>query len=149
MSDVETGALIDRQRSRRKAVRYIHGNLFVTVKRNGFMGIFQKPYIVNWMDFNQFGMAFVSEHKFAIGTELLIELTIDDVEDTNKESISDIIGIVMNTRQEHSGGYRYGVKFDFNANEYMKSDGVKQSLIAIEFLLKDIFVRLIEKRRSV
>ncbi len=142
---LSAGTLIDRRDSRRKNVRYAHGNLFVTVKRHGFMNRFLKPQIVNWMDFNQFGMAFISDHKYNAGSELLIELSIDDLDDINKESVSEVIGIVTNVRRD-AGNYRYGVKFDFGANEYMKSDAVRQSLMSIEHLLKDIFSRLHQKR---
>lgn len=142
MSSIGTETLIDRQNSRRKAVRYAHGNLFVTVKRHGFMNMFKKPHIVNWMDFNQYGMAFVSDHRYKMGCELLIELSIDDL---NKKSLSEVVGIVTNTSKD-AGNYRCGVKFNFDANEYMKSDVIKQSLKSIELRLRDIFARLKEKR---
>ena len=142
-----TGTLIDRQDSRRKNVRYAHGNLFVTVKRHGFMNVFQKPQIVNWMDFNRLGMAFISDHKYHVGSELLIELSIDDLDGINKESVSGVVGIITNMRKD-AGSYRYGIKFDFDANEYMESDALKQSLMSIEHLLKDIFSRLHQKRHS-
>lgn len=142
MSNSGTETLIDRPNSRRKAVRCAHGNLFVTVKRHGFMNLFQKPHIVNWMDFNQYGMAFVSDHRYKSGSELLIELSIDDL---NKKSLSEVVGIVTNIIKD-ADNYRCGVKFNFDANEYMKSDSVKQSLKNIELWLRDICSRLQEKR---
>lgn len=142
MSNIGTETLIDRQNSRRKAVRYVCGNLFVTVKRHSFINVFQRPHIVNWMDFSQQGMAFVSDHRYKTGCELLIELSIDN---PNKKSLSAVVGTVINT-QEDSGNYRCGVKFNFDANDYMKSDGVKQSLKNIEFWLRNMFTRLQEKR---
>lgn len=134
------------QKSRRKSIRYTQGNLFVMVKRQGFIGVFRKPHVVNWMDFNQLGMAFVSEYKYNIDNELLLELTINDV--NNKESLSEVVGRVVNATREPTGNFRYGIKFDFNANEFMKSDEVKRSLSNIELLLKNIFSRLNEKRKS-
>lgn len=141
-SNIETESLIDRESSRRTSTRYAHGNMFVTVKRHSFIKIFQKPQIVNWMDFNQNGMAFVSDHRYKTGCELLIELSIDD---SNKKSLSGIVGVVTNTKEE-AGNYRSGIKFKFDANDYMKSDVVKQSLQSIELWLRDICSRLQEKR---
>jgi Tfp pilus assembly protein PilZ len=134
------------QKSRRKATRYSQGNLFVMVKRYGLMGVFQKPHVVNWMDFNQFGMSFVSECKYNIGSDLLIELAIND--DASKESLSGIVGNIINAKKEPAGTVRYGIKFKFDANDYMKSEGVKESLGNMEHVLKNIFVRLAENRIS-
>lgn len=143
MSNIETESLKDRQNSRRKAVRYAHGNLFVTVKRQGLIKIFQRPHIVNWMDFNLHGMAFVSDHRYKTGCELLIELSIDN---SNKKSLSEVVGVVTNIKED-AGNYRCGIKFNFDANNYMKSDMVKQSLQSIELWLRDIFSRLHERRQ--
>lgn len=143
MSNIETETFTDRQNSRRKAVRYAHGNLFVTVKRQGLIKIFQRPHIVNWMDFNQHGMAFVSDHRYKTGCELLIELSIDD---SNKKSLSEVVGVVTNIKED-AGNYRCGIKFNFDANDYMKSDVVKQSLQSIELWLREVFSRLHERRQ--
>ncbi|MEK7853089.1 MAG: hypothetical protein AAB243_04755 [Planctomycetota bacterium] len=143
MPNIETESLIDRENSRRKSIRYAHGNMFVTVRRHSFIKMFQKPYIVNWMDFNQHGMAFVSDHRYKTGCELLIELSIDD---SNKKSLSEVVGVVTNTKEE-AGNYRCGIKFNFDANDYMKSDVVKQSLQSIELWLREVFSRLHERRQ--
>ena len=118
ISNIGTESLIDKENSRRKSVRYAHGNMFVTVRRHSFIKVFQKPHIVNWMDFNQHGMAFVSDHRYKTGSELLIELSIDD---SNKKSLSGIVGVVTNIKED-AGNYRCGIKFNFDANDYMKSD---------------------------
>ena len=144
ISNIGTESLIDKENSRRKSVRYAHGNMFVTVRRHSFIKVFQKPHIVNWMDFNQHGMAFVSDHRYKTGSELLIELSIDD---SNKKSLSGIVGVVTNIKED-AGNYRCGIKFNFDANDYMKSDVVRQSLQSIEYWLKDVFRHLHEKRQK-
>ncbi len=144
MSNIEAESLIDRENSRRKAVRYAHGNMFVTVRRHSFIKMFQKPHIVNWMDFNRHGMAFVSDHRYKTGSELLIELSIDD--SNSQKSLSEVVGVVTNIKED-AGNYRCGIKFNFDANDYMKSDVVKQSLQSIELWLREIFSRLQERRQ--
>lgn len=144
MSNIETESFLDRENSRRKSVRYAHGNMFVTVKRHSFIKMFQKPHIVNWMDFNRHGMAFVSDHRYKTGSELLIELSIDD---SNKKSLSGVVGVVTNIKED-AGNYRCGIKFNFDANDYMKSDVVKQSLQNIEHWLREVFRHLHEKRHK-
>ena len=89
-------------------------------------------------------MAFVSDHRYKTGSELLIELSIDD---SNKKSLSEVVGVVTNIKED-AGNYRCGIKFNFDANDYMKSDVVKQSLQSIEHWLREVFRHLHEKRQK-
>ncbi len=131
-----------KQRScRRKGFRYSHGNLSVVVKHQGLLGIFRKLHVVDWMDFNQFGMAFLSKHKYNPGDKLTIKLSINN---EKKESISGIAGIVRNIRKEYSGNYRCGIEFDFDNNKNMNPVKIRRSLINIELLLNNILLRLTE-----
>ncbi|MCF6149968.1 MAG: hypothetical protein E3K37_15045 [Candidatus Kuenenia sp.] len=133
------------QNMRRKSVRYSRGNLCVVVKRTGISGFVQKPHIVNWMDFSLYGMSFVSDLKFYLGDKLCIVLAIDDAK---QEAVGDIIGIVKNTKRVQNGQYRYGVEFDFEANDYMRTDDVRNGLLTIEESLKNIIQRMRKKHKS-
>ncbi|MBM4053070.1 MAG: hypothetical protein FJ264_00045 [Planctomycetes bacterium] len=117
----------------------------MVVKRTGLSGFVQKPQIVNWMDFCRNGIAFVTNLKFNLGNKLCIMLTIDDVK---QEIIEDIIGVVKNTKRVQDGQYRYGIEFDFEANDYMKSDVVRNGLMSIEESLKNIIQRLGKRNKS-
>ena len=126
------------EKERRESYRYRHGNLSVTVKRTGFRSKFSKPHVVDWMDYNHRGIAFESTEKYSLAGTLLLDLSISDEKEI---SISNVIACVRNINKR-SGRYRYGIEFDYHANDYMNSDQVKNSLVDIEQLLKDIFQRI-------
>ena len=126
----------------RRSVRFQHGNLSVTVKRSGLFAGLPKPQRVEWMDYNRLGMAFESEGKFYLTSKVLLTLAISDVKDV---SLSKVVAHVRNIGiRSGSKKYRYGVEFDYRANNYMKSTKVKNALVDIENLLKDIFQRIKE-----
>ena len=124
----------------RRSFRYRHGNLAVTVKRSGPLRAIFKPHRVDWMDYNRMGMAFESGNKFSLSSKLLLTLAISDMKDV---SLSNVVAHVRNIGKR-SNSYRYGVEFDYRANDYMNSAEVKTALIDIEDLLKDIFQRIKE-----
>ena len=126
------------EKERRRSYRYRHGNLSVTVKRSGFRGRFSKPHVVDWMDYNHKGIAFESTKKYSLAGTLLLDLSISDEKEI---SISNVIACVRNINKR-SGRYRYGIEFEYHANDYMNSDQVKNSLVDIEQLLQDIFQRI-------
>jgi hypothetical protein len=123
-----------------------HGNLSVLVKRHGHLDIFRKSYPVDWTNFDQFSMAFLSKNKFNPGTELLIKLSIKD---KREESVSEIVGIVRDTTKERSGNYRCGVEFDLESNENMNSIKAKKSLANIELFINNILKQLTKKKSRV
>ena len=123
---------------RRRHERYRHGNLSVTVKRSGLRGRFSKPRIAEWMDFSHRGIAFESRGKYTLADTLLLDFAISDKKEI---SISNVVASVRNIHK-HPGRYRYGVEFDYQASDYMNSPEVKNILVDIEQLLKDIFHRI-------
>jgi len=126
------------QNDRRTRLRFDHGNLSVKVKRAGISGIFGKSKIVNWKDFNKYGMAFESRHRFNLDSKITLQLCIKDEKEFN---ISNITGVVKNIGK-YSDNFRCGVEFAYNSNEFMKSENVKQTLFEIEQLLNSILLRL-------
>ena len=127
------------EKEKRRSYRCRHGNLSVTVKRTGFRGRFAKPRVVDWIDYNHRGIAFESSEKYRLAGTLLLDLSISDEKEI---SISNVIACVRNIKKR-TGRYRYGIEFDYHANDYMNSDHVKNSLMDIEQLLKDIFQRIV------
>jgi hypothetical protein len=122
------------------------GNLSVIIKRYGALDIFRKSYNVDWTNFDQYGMAFLSKNKFNPGNELLIKLSIKD---KRGESISEIIGIVRNTTKDRFGYYRCGVEFDLESNENMNSIKVKRQLANIKLFLNNTLQQLINRKSHV
>lgn len=125
--------------SRRKKNRYAHGNLRVTVLQARIAGLWHQEQAVTWMDFNSLGMAFATnEHHFRIGARLRLNLSIDDEQSV---AVQNIIAVVRNINANRYN-CRYGVEFDFEANEHMRSRQVQQQLENIEQILEAIFLRL-------
>jgi len=110
---------------RRKFVRLNEGSMQVNVKRCGLLDEFGKGEDVEWLNYNQFGIAFVSKNHFNINEKLTLTLKTDTIKAPN------LIGVVHNARRQ-AGKYRYGVQFYFGANAYMKSAEVKELLAALE-----------------
>ena len=123
-----------------------HGNLSVLVKRHGHLDRFRKSYPVDWTNFDQSGMAFLSKSKFNPGTELLIKLS---TRDKKEESTSEVVGVVCDTTKERSGNYRCGVEFDLESNENMNSIKVKRSLANIELFLNNILQQMTKRKSRV
>ena len=121
---------------RRKEPRYhsvVHQNLSVSVKHSGgVLGMFSRPKIATWMDFNRNGMGFESEDRHRIGEHLLLNLSLEDKDVTN------IVAVVCNARPSQSGQYRHGVCFDFQANGHMRSKSLENTIVDIEATLKNI-----------
>ena len=78
---------------RRRNLRYRHGNLSVRVKRTGIRGRLSKPHVVDWMDYNQKGIAFESTEKYSLAGTLLLDLSISDEKEI---SVSNIMAYVRN-----------------------------------------------------
>lgn len=129
---------MDKQDDARRTVRYTHGNLFVVAQRPGFWSLISKPRRVDWMDFNRLGMAFECDAKFKAGAPLMLHL---DIRDTEHVTASNIVASIRNVGRR-SRRYRYGVEFDFLANDHMNSAAVRESLAEIERILLNIFKRL-------
>ena len=115
-------------RERRKYVRYNEGAMQVWVKRRSLLREFIKGEAVEWLNFNQHGMAFASNIHLNIHEEVLINLKIGNF------SIHALVAVIHNARRQ-AGKYRYGVQFSFGANSHMKSHEIKELLCAVEQLL--------------
>ena len=81
------------------------------------------------IDFNQTGMAFRHDHLLIPGQTVVLDLKKDNLE------VNSMVAVVRYTSQ-HSRHYRSGVEFNFEANDYMDSSEVRQTLAEIESLLK-------------
>ncbi len=117
-------------KERRQFSRYDSSGLLVTVKHYEISNEFKNSEKVKAVDFNQFGVAFESVQEFKIGDKISLDLS------KKKDRISDIIGTIINAFQLEEDKYRYGVVFDFTANEYMGSTEVEKILSNIERQLK-------------
>jgi len=120
-------------RTEARYYKNVHHNLSVTVKRtHNILGAFRKPLTATWMDFNRYGMGFETTNQHRIGEQVLLDLSLDD------KNISDIVALVCNARRSRSGQYRHGVKFDYRANDHMRSKDVEYAIESIEVKLKHI-----------
>ncbi len=133
------------QSDRRKSSRYYKDNLFAIVKPKRADGKSDKPFEVNLVDFNRFGMAFISNHKFNPNRELLIDLAINKEED----AISGIVGSIRNIKDNVPDNYRYGIEFGSSVNKYMETVNVEEALTNIELILKESFGNLSKTCRDI
>jgi len=121
------------QRTEPRYHKTAHHNLSVTVKRpHSILDTFRKPLTATWMDFNRYGMGFESMGKHRIGQQVLLDLSLDD------KNVTDVVALVCNAHRSQSGQYRLGVKFDFRANDHMRSKDVERAIESIEFKIRHI-----------
>ncbi|MGP8153852.1 MAG: PilZ domain-containing protein [Smithella sp.] len=81
------------------------------------------------VDFNFFGMAIETNLDLEIESKISLNIS------KGKNHASDIICIVRNVVNQGNKN-RYGLQFDFAANEYMCSEEVEEILVNIENILK-------------
>lgn len=110
---------------RRKYMRHNEGVLELCIRRKGLLHSFSKRESVEWLNFNEFGLAFSCDTHFDINETILIDFK------TPPNCLHDIVAIIHNARRQ-AGKFRYGVQFYFGANSYMRSTEVREKLLAIE-----------------
>ncbi len=117
-------------KNRRQYSRFDTSGLLVTVKHYEISGDFKNSEKVTPVDFSPFGIAFESVQEFDIGDKIILELS------KSRERISGIIGTISNILEVDEDKTRYGVEFDFTANEHMCSEEVENALNNIKQQLK-------------
>jgi len=119
--------------NRRKFARYGVGSLGVSLYRTGLLSFFLGRIDVRAIDFNAAGLAFRYSRPLSPGQPLLMDLV------TDQHRVSRVVVVVRCiTRMENH--FRCGVEFDYDANEYMRSDVVKETLKNIERLLNEVVI---------
>ena len=121
------------RRNRRKIPRYGVGSLRAWIQKSGFLGLFERRIELSPMDFNQTGMAFRHTYLLSPGQTIVLDLMKD------QHKLANVVAVVRYTTQL-SSHFRSGVEFDFNANDYMRSLEVRQTLRQIESLLKGVVI---------
>lgn len=111
--------------NRRKYMRHNEGELQFCVHRKGLMYSFNKRHTVEWLNFNEYGLAFSCDIHFDINETILVDFK------TSPNRLSDIVAIIHNARRQ-ADKFRYGAQFYFGANSYMRSSEVRKKLLAIE-----------------
>lgn len=84
---------------------------------------------VNPIDFNRFGMAIDTNLELEIESNVFVDIS------RGKDCASDIICTVCYVQNQGKNN-RYGLLFNFAANEYMSSEEVEEVLVNIEKILK-------------
>lgn len=79
------------------------------------------------VDFNQYGIAVKSTHYFSMGERLSLVICTDD------GTTAKAVGIICN-RSHVQSGYRYGLHFDYQADE--NQDSLRRSMGEVERTLK-------------
>lgn len=115
-------------KERRKYVRFNEGVMRVWIRRRGLLREFIKGEPAEWLNFNQFGLAFASKQQFEINDEIIIDIK------TTTTTVSDLVAVIHNARRQ-AGKFRYGVQFYFGANSHMQSTEVRDLLDTIEEFL--------------
>ena len=110
---------------RRKYMRHNGGILQLCIRRKGLLHSFGKGEHAEWLNFNEFGMAFSCETRFQINETIIIDIK------TPNTTANDIVAVIHNARRQ-AGLCRYGVQFYFGANSYMRSTEIKDKLLRIE-----------------
>lgn len=119
--------------NRRKLARYGIGSLRARLVCTRLLGLISHQVDVTPVDFSTSGLGFRHSQLLIIGQPVVFELTKD------KYTVKSIIGIVRHmTRMKNH--YRYGVEFDFEANEHMRSPQTKDTLKMVEKLLHEVVI---------
>jgi len=119
--------------NRRKFARYGVGSLGVSLYRTGLLSLFLGRIDVRAIDFNATGLAFRHSRPLSPGQPVLMDLI------TDQHRVFRVVAVVRYiTRMETH--FRCGVEFDFDANEHMRSDVVKDTLKNIEGLLNEVVI---------
>ena len=87
--------------------------------------------MVTGLDFSAYnGVAFASNNELSVGDRLELDLSLQH------ENVSRIVGEVCNKTETGHNRFRYGVQFDFSANEHMQSSHVHDTLEKIDHLMQ-------------
>ncbi|MBL1275956.1 MAG: PilZ domain-containing protein [Ectothiorhodospiraceae bacterium] len=121
------------KRNRRKLARYGVGSLRASLHCQGLLGLFPNQMDVTPIDFNVTGMAFRHSRLLSPGQPVVFDLVKDQLK------IQSIVGIVRYCKQLENH-FRCGIEFDFDANEHMRSQDVKDILLAIEKVLNEVVI---------
>ena len=110
-------------RERRKRPRYPHGDLRVQVHKPGLGGMLRTPPTV-CVDFSLSGLQVTTRQSFHVGEQVVLDLRLLDVH------IHEMRGIVCTARadDQEATGYRYGIRFCFEAGKYMRTISVSDCL---------------------
>lgn len=128
MLKITTEKNIPTRPDRRKYMRHNVDALQLSIRRKGLLHSFSRIESVEWLNFNEFGLAFSCDTHFDISETILIDFK------TPPNCLHDIVSIIHNARKQ-GGKFRYGVQFYFGANSYMRSSEVRKKLLAIENML--------------
>lgn len=125
MQKMTTDKAIPAKAERRKYMRQNSGILKLCIRRKGLLRALSKGEAGEWLNFNEFGLAFSCQTHFQINETILLDLKTPSI------TLHDIVAIIHNARKQ-AGKLRYGVQFYFGANSYMRSTEVKAQLLQIE-----------------
>lgn len=119
--------------NRRRFARYGVGSLQANLHRSRMLGLVSDQVGITPVDFNASGLAFRHSQLLSPGQPVVFDLLKD------QHSASSVVGIVRyTTRMENH--FRYGVAFDFDANDHMRSPQMKDTLQTIEKLLNEVVI---------
>ena len=125
MPNMTTDKAIQNKPERRKYMRHNGGILQLCLRRKGLLRSFTKGESAEWLNFNEFGMAFSCRSRFEINEAIIMDIKTPNI------ALHDVIAVIHNARRQ-AGIFRYGVQFYYGANSYMRSTEVKEKLLAIE-----------------
>jgi hypothetical protein len=117
----------------RRVPRYGVGSLRAWIQKPGLLGLFEKHVELSPIDFNQTGMAFHHDDLLIPGQSIVLDLEKGD------HNLASIAAVVRYTSQ-HVNHYRSGVEFNFGVDGQTDTPELRQELIEIEALLKDVEV---------
>jgi hypothetical protein len=120
-------------KNQRRAARYGVGSLRAWIQMPGLLGMFEKHVELTPIDFSQTGMAFRHNHLLIPGQTIVLDLVKDD------HNLTSIAAVVRYTSQ-HANHYRSGVEFNFGVDGHKDTPELRQELIEIEALLKNVVI---------
>ncbi|MBU0990923.1 MAG: PilZ domain-containing protein [Proteobacteria bacterium] len=116
-------------KERRQNARYNAGSMSVSIsyedKSTGLRSIER----VKAIDYNNMGLSIETNLVFNVGENISIDIS------HRNERLSGVIGLVCYV-EEQEDTFRYGIQFDFGANEFMCSEQVETALEGIQHMMK-------------
>lgn len=125
MPNMTIDKAIQAKPERRKYMRHNDGVLQLCIRRKGLLRSFAKGEPAEWLNYNEFGLAFSCDTRFEINETIIIDIKTADI------TLNDMVAVIHNARRQ-TGSFRYGVQFYFGANSYMRSTEVRDKLLEIE-----------------
>lgn len=116
-------------KERRQNARYGAGSMSVNISYEDKTTGVKSMERVKAVDYNNMGLSIETNLAFNVGENVLMDIS------HHSERLAGVAGIVCYV-EDQVDNFRYGIQFDFGANEFMCSEEVETTLENIQRMMK-------------